>query len=376
MRNWQKYMSLVPAVIADMYVRRGMNLKDIGAATGTTKSIIRRHLKLNGIPCRVGGGRHETDISGRKFDMVTVGSPVNEERGWTSLWTCRCDCGTEMVRERKWIVGQRGPHRPDRRVSCERCHYGREWRGQISSSHWTAVIRKAEERGLTVTTTHDEVANLFEQQQGRCTLTGWEISPGRTRGAGRTASLDRIDSTRGYDSGNVQWLHRDVNVAKWELTNGEFVGWCRLVHQPLPTDHLPPPPVYPMRCRPSSGYGGITGTTWSEIAGGARKKREFNLKAKDVWELFVSQRGACAFTGVPLILPDTRKLDRRYRTATLDRIDSSIGYVMGNLQWVHATVNCMKLDYSEEWFREMAVAVSAHHSNSPVVTPQLVHYRG
>lgn len=44
-----------------------------------------------------------------------------------------------------------------------------------------------------------------------------------------TASLDRIDSSRGYVEGNVQWVHKDVNFMKQALSQERFVELCTLV---------------------------------------------------------------------------------------------------------------------------------------------------
>ena len=44
-----------------------------------------------------------------------------------------------------------------------------------------------------------------------------------------TASLDRIDSTRGYTVDNIQWIHKDLNRMKWNLPNDYFINICTLV---------------------------------------------------------------------------------------------------------------------------------------------------
>lgn len=45
-------------------------------------------------------------------------------------------------------------------------------------------------------------------------------------------------------------------------------------------------------------------------------------------------------------------------SASLDRIDSHQGYVLGNLQWVHKDIQRMKSDFSQERFLEVCSAVS------------------
>lgn len=41
-----------------------------------------------------------------------------------------------------------------------------------------------------------------------------------------TASLDRIDSTKGYTEYNIQWVHKLINIAKSTLTNNQFISMC------------------------------------------------------------------------------------------------------------------------------------------------------
>ena len=43
------------------------------------------------------------------------------------------------------------------------------------------------------------------------------------------ASLDRIESSRGYVRGNIQWVLKDINVAKSDMSQDQFVAMCKLV---------------------------------------------------------------------------------------------------------------------------------------------------
>jgi len=45
----------------------------------------------------------------------------------------------------------------------------------------------------------------------------------------RTASLDRIDSSKGYTPDNTQWLHKRVNKSKMEFDQKDFITMCRAV---------------------------------------------------------------------------------------------------------------------------------------------------
>jgi hypothetical protein len=95
----------------------------------------------------------------------------------------------------------------------------------------------AAERGVPFDISIDYAWGVFQQQGGRCALTGMELTFGRYRPIGReytrsnrprlgSASLDRIDSTMGYSPGNVQWIHKEVNRMKGTLSDDEFVALC------------------------------------------------------------------------------------------------------------------------------------------------------
>lgn len=60
---------------------------------------------------------------------------------------------------------------------------------------------------------------------------------------------------------------------------------------------------------------------------------EFNLTIKYLWELFQKQKQICAITGE--FIPNIKQ-------ASLDRIDSSKGYIEGNVQWVTIQANLSK----------------------------------
>jgi hypothetical protein len=44
-----------------------------------------------------------------------------------------------------------------------------------------------------------------------------------------TASLDRIDSSKGYIEGNLQWLHKRINIMKGNMSEKEFLDFCESV---------------------------------------------------------------------------------------------------------------------------------------------------
>jgi hypothetical protein len=86
------------------------------------------------------------------------------------------------------------------------------------------------------------------------------------------------------------------------------------------------------------------------------RKLDFKVTPKYLWELFLDQNRKCALSGVPIEFAGTGAENKHSATnkitASLDRIDSSKGYVEGNVWWVHKTVNIMKNDMPTEDFQE------------------------
>ncbi len=83
--------------------------------------------------------------------------------------------------------------------------------------------KSASSRGILWDLTFED---MFACYIGKCTLTGWDISLDY---ASCSASLDRIDSTKGYTVDNIQWVHTMVNMTKNKYTQEIFLEMCNAV---------------------------------------------------------------------------------------------------------------------------------------------------
>jgi hypothetical protein len=81
---------------------------------------------------------------------------------------------------------------------------------------------------------------------------------------------------------------------------------------------------------------------------------KFELELEDIWNLYVEQDGKCALSGLPIGWAEVGQ----NHTASIDRIDSSYGYLKCNIQLVHKDINFMKQQYSNEYFIELATKVA------------------
>jgi hypothetical protein len=102
------------------------------------------------------------------------------------------------------------------------------------------------------------------------------------------------------------------------------------------------------------GFGDLSGDHWRRIQQGAIKRNlELSITIEDVWNKYLQQHGKCAISGVDITLRGqeigiSSKHVHEKTTASLDRIDSSLGYTIDNIQWIHKDLNQMKSDRSME----------------------------
>ena len=138
---------------------------------------------------------------------------------------CLCDCGNRvMIR-----IGQL---RTNQTNHCGCAHIG-SWAGvgELSKTVFNHIRHNAKVRNLEFRITCEEAWALYETQGRICALSGLPLA--FDFGSGRnTASLDRKNPSKGYTLDNVQWVHREVNLTKWDFTDDEYITMCRLV-----TDH-------------------------------------------------------------------------------------------------------------------------------------------
>jgi hypothetical protein len=116
-----------------------------------------------------------------------------------------------------------------------------------------------------------------------------------------------------------------------------------------------------------TGCGEILGSRLQGIRRGAeRRGLSFEVSKEYLWALYEHQEGKCALSGVGLRFG--RMHFSHETTASLDRIDSTLGYLEGNVQWVHKDVNKIKRDLDQRYFLSLCRQISDHnHRRTPSV---------
>lgn len=103
------------------------------------------------------------------------------------------------------------------------------------------------------------------------------------------------------------------------------------------------------------------GVTVSKTRYSAREVRDidFDISIEYIMKLLVEQGGKCALTGWPLEFTRGGSWDgKNPNGATMDRINSRLGYVRGNIQLVCGMPNVIKAHLDQNTFVNMCKAIA------------------
>ena len=165
------------------------------------------------------------DLTGKTFGLLYVVGVAEVSRNGHYRYHVRCSCGVEKV-----VLGTHMLQGNTVHCCCSK-RKPRNWKGSgtVSATYFSSLKRGADggkgRKPIPFNIPIDYVADLLDnKQKGKCALTGIYISV-----KDKTASLDRIDSSKGYERGNLQWLHKDVNMMKRHYSQDYFIYLCKAV---------------------------------------------------------------------------------------------------------------------------------------------------
>lgn len=148
-----------------------------------------------------------------------------------SLWKYECTlCGKINGPVRTGTLT-----RKDREDSVPRCCYdgsrvkgnaNPRWLGynDLPQSYFNQIRDGASKRSKEFAVTIEDMWAQWEIQDGRCAYTGRVLTLGYKN---TDASLDRKDNTKGYVVDNIQWVHKDINRMKNDMSEEAFLSLCR-----------------------------------------------------------------------------------------------------------------------------------------------------
>lgn len=168
----------------------------------------------------VHGGHYVGEQFANKELLSYVGLDKNKQHNW--MWRCLL-CKAEQ-----------GPARYahlKRSNRCGKCtgkdHGAFRGYGGLGKRKFGQIQYGANKRNKEFTITMKDAWDQWEAQKGICSWSGRDLKDPNSK----DASLDRINSERGYIPGNIEWVHQEVNYAKHVLTASNFYLLCQEVAQ-------------------------------------------------------------------------------------------------------------------------------------------------
>ena len=177
-------------------------------------------------------------LIGRTFGKLQVTGIQNVRLGNGKLHAkalCKCVCGS--IKEIFWTTVAKGlalscgcSRNFDATTGSNNYHF-KGYR-EIRSAFWRGYQNGAKDRGHLFELDIKYAWDLFEKQERKCAFSGVPLVFGSNKkNSATTASIDRIDPTKGYLPGNIQWVHKTINLMRNVLSVEDFISWCNLVAQ-------------------------------------------------------------------------------------------------------------------------------------------------
>jgi len=171
-------------------------------------------------------------VNGSVYNELTVLDYAGRSKhSKNRVYYFRCSCGKEISAIGSLVV--RG-----KKISCGCLR--RNKKGEIVKAYKDyedipgdfihRLNMQAKKRGLNVSVGIEYLWRVFIAQNRRCVFSNallfFNFYKIRDTVYAPNASLDRIDSSKGYVEGNVQWVHKTINIMKSNMSDEEFIWWC------------------------------------------------------------------------------------------------------------------------------------------------------
>ena len=164
------------------------------------------------------------DLNGQLFGDLMVENRAENDKFGKARWNCKCKCGnTKLINAASLIRGLSKTC-----GKCERVNF--TGYKDISGAYFKHMQRGAKARNLSFDIEIEDIYDLWLKQDEKCALSGVDIFFVKNQDTTlQTASVDRMDSKKGYTLDNIQIIHKRLNRVKSILGNEELVFWAHSI---------------------------------------------------------------------------------------------------------------------------------------------------
>ena len=172
------------------------------------------------------------DLTNKRFGKLVALRRAGSNKQGCVMWICQCDCGNEKPVSSDHLTRKSYPVKSCGCGAQRKGSEHKQWtgHGEISGGWWYNHVTRdrGSRKELEVSVTIEQAWSLFLRQERRCALSGVQLTIHNDRKI-NTASIDRIDSSRGYELDNIQWVHKDINFMKRTYGQEYFIEMCKHV---------------------------------------------------------------------------------------------------------------------------------------------------
>jgi hypothetical protein len=211
------------------YIKKEKSSRKIACELDTDQKTVLKYLHKHNIEIRTNSNKKK--LKGKRFGKLKVIEKIGKGYDHCFWWKCLCDCGNEEdVSSYKLTNGLK--------LMCKKCVIKKnallKYKGfaEMSGKTVSRIKRTARQRNHEYDVSKKYLYDLYIKQNKKCALSKLSIVIGNKPGDEKkeiTASLDRIDSSKGYIKGNVQWVHKNINRMKSDFDQKYFVDICKMI---------------------------------------------------------------------------------------------------------------------------------------------------
>ena len=218
-------------------VQESKSGREVAKKTSYSHTTIQQAIKKHNIDTShfIHGNTYK-ELIGKQFGILTVLEILKKKKSKRKWLLCVCECGNNKeIRadsiHKCYSCGCKSKGKP----SMYGCN-NPAWTGieEIHGSYISDIKRNAKRRNREYELSKEYLWELFIKQNRKCALTGEELFfTKKHRDINFNASLDRIDSSKDYIEGNVQWVTKEVNMLKGSMDNDRFIEICQQISNNL-----------------------------------------------------------------------------------------------------------------------------------------------